>query len=344
MKAVVWKGVRNIQIEERAVPQPGPGQALVRMQTGGICGSDLKLYAHGVLGTHKPTRPFIMGHEGTGTIIGLGAGVNSLAEGQPVCIDPLAACGTCFFCRRGEENLCENLDFKGVTGDGIFSEFMIARADQLVPLPERFDPRLATLIEPLSIAVQASRVMRFDPEAGILLIGAGTIGLLVLEVLRLSGCRHVLAVDIEDFALRRAEQLGTPATVNSRTQDLRQAVRETFGPRGPDVVIEASGSSDAQAQAFEFVRPGGSLVMIGISPEPIIGINVNRLVRSNLRVYGTVRATPDSFATAVRLVTGGEVTAGYLVSRVFPLDQAGEAFECVLDKNNQVTKCVLAME
>jgi L-iditol 2-dehydrogenase len=343
MKAIVWHGIRDIGIEETPQPEVGPGQVLVKMQSLGICGSDLKLYAYGVLGTLKPTRPFIMGHEGTGNILQIGENVQGVYPGDPICINPQAACQTCFYCKRGEQNLCEQLDFKSVTGDGIFSEVVRIRADQIIPLPVGFDMQLATLIEPLSVAVQSSRVTDLDPGDGILLFGAGTIGLLTLAVLRYLGLTRILVVDIQDFALNLAERIGALAVVNPKTQDLDQAIRQVFGQRGPDIVIESAGSSASQTQAFELARPGGRLVMIGISPEQTAPINVNRLVRSNLRVFGTVRTSGDTFATAGHLLTTGKVDLSYLVSRVFPFDNAIEAFEYVLDKNNQATKCLLSL-
>lgn len=341
MKAIIWHGVREISIEESPQPEVGPGQVLVKMQSLGICGSDLKLYSYGVLGTLKPTRPFIMGHEGTGNIIQIGENVQGLSVGDPICINPQAACQTCFYCKRGEQNLCEQLDFKSVTGDGIFSEVVRIRADQIYPLPVGFDMQLATLIEPLSVGVQASRVTNIDPDEGVLLFGAGTIGLVTLAVLKYLGLNRVLVVDIQDFALRLAERMGALAVVNSKTQDLDQAIQQIFGPRGPDIVIESAGISATQARAFELARPGGRLIMIGISPDQATSINVNRLVRSNLRVFGTVRTSGDTFATAAHLLTTGKVDLSCLVSRVFPFDHAKEAFEYVLEKNNRATKCLL---
>jgi len=344
MKAIVWHGMRDIGIEEAPQPEAGAGQVLVKMHSLGICGSDLKLFVYGVLGTLKPVRPFIMGHEGTGYILQLGEGVQGLSVGDPICINPQAACQACFYCQRGEQNLCDQLDFKSVTGDGVFSEVVRIRADQAIPLPSNFDMQLATLIEPLSVAVQASRATQIHPDDGVLLIGAGTIGLLTLAVLRHLGVSRVLVVDIQDYSLRIAERMGAQAVVNSKTQDLDQAIRQVLGPRGPDIVIESAGSSVTQAQAFELARPGGRLVMIGISPEQTAPINVNRLVRSNLRVFGTVRTSGDAFASAAYLLTSGQIDVSCLVSRVFPFDNAEEAYEYVINKNNQATKCLLTFE
>ena len=343
MRALVWHQKREISIEEVPQPEARPGEMLVRMQSLGICGSDLKIYAYGVLGTLKPTRPFVMGHEGTGHILQVGAGVDGFSAGDPICINPQAACQKCFYCQRGEQNLCEHLDFKSVTGDGVFSEVVRIRAEQAIRLPINFDLQTATMIEPLSVAVQASRAAQFHPEDSVVLIGAGTIGLLTLAVLRNQGVKRILVVDVQDYALKLAEQMGAAAVANPKTQDFDRFMGPFFGTRGPDFVVESAGSSATQSQAFELARPGGTLIMIGISPDQSAPINVNRLVRSNLRVYGSVRTSGDTFATAARLLIGGQIDPRRLINRVFPFDRANEAFDYVLDKQNQATKCLLTV-
>ena len=342
MKALVWHQKHDIGIEELPQPEAGPGEMLVKMESLGICGSDLKLYAYGVLGTLKPAHPFVMGHEGTGHILQLGEGVEGFSAGDPICINPQSACQKCFYCQRGEQNLCEQLDFKSVTGDGVFSEVVRIRAEQAIRLPANFDLQIATMIEPLSVAVQASRQVQFHPEDAVLLIGAGTIGLMTLAVLRHLGVNRILVVDVQEFALQLAGQIGAAAVANPKTQDLDRAVQQFFGRRGPDIVVESAGSSATQSQVFELARPGGTLIMIGISPDQTAPVNVNRLVRSNLRVYGTVRTSGDTFETAARLLISGQIDPRRLVSRIFPFDLASKAFDYVLDKQNQATKCLLA--
>jgi L-iditol 2-dehydrogenase len=343
LKALVWRQKHEIGIEEVPQQEVGPGEMLVKMESLGICGSDLKLYAYGVLGTLKPARPFVMGHEGTGHIIQVGDGVEGFSTGDPICINPQYACQNCFYCRRGEQNLCEHLDFKSVTGDGVFSEVVRIKTEQAIRLPANFDLQLATMIEPLSVAVQASRQVQFHPDDTVLLIGAGTIGLLTLAVLRQLSVKRILVVDVQEYALQLAEKLGASGVANPKNQDLSRVMQQFFGVRGPDIVVEAAGSSATQSQAFDLARPGGALILIGISPDQSTPVNVNRLVRSNLRVYGTVRTSGDTFATAASLLIHGHIDPRPLISRIFPFDSAREAFEYVLDKQNQATKCLLAL-
>jgi threonine dehydrogenase-like Zn-dependent dehydrogenase len=345
MKTLVWHNALDVRLEERPVPQPGPGEVLVRIKALGICGSDLKLYKYGVLGTLQPTHPFIMGHEGAGVIEQLGSNVEGLAVGDPVIINPQAACGDCFYCRKGEQNLCEHLNFKSVTTDGVFSEFVLVRADQAIHLPPGFDFGLATTIEPVSVALQGLRSTKITSADSVLIFGAGSIGLAVLSILGCMGVSRIALVDPQDFALERARQLGAASlTINPQKEDLAGKISEFFGSRGPDVVVDAAGSSAAQSIAFETARPGGTIILIGITADAHTEVNVNRLVRSNLRVYGSVRTSGDTFQTAARLVTSGQVDTRAWVSQIFPFEQAPQAFAYTIDPNHQVTKCLLKFQ
>ena len=343
MKAVVWYGARNVRLEEKRKPEAGPGKILVRMEAVGICGSDLKLFEYGVLGTFKPQNPFIMGHEGTGIVVETGAGVSGISTGDRVVINPQAACGDCFYCRQGAQNLCENLDFKSVTGDGVFSEYVVLRADQAIKLADHISFETGTAIEPLSVAVQAYRQVAMNKDDQVIVYGAGTIGLMVLAVLQEMGIKNIVVIDQLSFALEKAGRLGASAVINPKEKDIFQEIKILFSKHGPDVVFETAGSSFTQSQTFEIVRPGGTAVMVGITPDAVASANINRIVRSNLRVNGTVRTSGDSFVEAARLVNTGRIDPRTILDRVFPFEDAENAFKSVEDKNNCITKCVLRM-
>ncbi|HMD89704.1 MAG TPA: alcohol dehydrogenase catalytic domain-containing protein [Anaerolineaceae bacterium] len=341
MKTLVWHKAVDVRLEERPIPQPGPGELLIRIRALGICGSDLKLYKYGILGTLQPTHPFIMGHEGAGQVSEIGVNVEGFKLGDPVIINPQAACGDCFYCRKSEQNLCERLNFKSVTTDGVFSEFVLVRADQAIHLPNGFDFGLATTVEPVSVALQAIRSTKITASDSVLLFGAGSIGLAVLSILCSVGVSKVAMVDPQEYALERARKLGATITLNPQKDELARKISESFGTRGPDIVIEASGSSSAQSMVFEFARPGGVIILTGITAEATANVNVNRLVRSNLRVFGSVRTSGDTFQTAAQLVTSGRVDTRTWISQVFPFEQAPQAFAYTSDQSHQVTKCLL---
>ncbi len=341
MKALAWYGAMDIRLEERPLPRPDTGEALVRIKALGICGSDLKLYKYGILGTLQPTHPFVMGHEGAGQVVQVGDSVEGLKVGDPVIINPQAACGNCFYCQKGEQNLCEQLDFKSVTTDGVFSEFVLLRADQAIHLPSGFDFGLATTIEPVSVAVQALRSAKISPSDSVLVFGAGSIGLAILGVLGCMGISRIAVVDPLLFALERARRIGVALTIDPEKGDFAEKVSKFFGSRGPDLVVDAAGSSASQSIVFELVRPGGTIILIGITAEASANVNVNRLVRSNLRVFGSVRTSGDAFLTATQLVTSGQVDTRDWISRVFPFEKAPQAFAYTADPRNQVTKCLL---
>jgi L-iditol 2-dehydrogenase len=344
MKSLVWHGAGDVRTEERPVPSPAPDQVLVEMRAVGICGSDVTLYKSGVLGTLKPAEPFVVGHEGTGRVVDWGQDVQGLAVGDCVCINPQAACGSCASCQNGAQNLCQNLDFQSVTGDGVFSEFVAVRRDQAVPLPEMVNFVDGTVIEPLSVAVQAVRLASLHHRDRVVVLGAGTIGLLALQVALAKGVRQVAAVDLKPSSLVLAARLGAAITINNRDVDTAEALGRQWGGVGPSVVLETAGSPATQAQAIDLVRPGGTVVMVGINSASTVAVNVNRIVRGNLRVLGSVRTSGDAYVTAAHLVQNGQVDVASVVSQVFPFEDAEEAFRYKLDPANEAIKCVLTLQ
>jgi L-iditol 2-dehydrogenase len=344
MKAIVWQAAQKVKIEEQPQPQINPDQVLVKLDAVGICGSDVKLYKTGVLGTLKPSKPFIMGHEGAGTIAEIGSNVVGTKVGDDIMVNPQATCGQCYYCNRQQPNLCSALDFLSVTRDGLFSEYGAIRVDQAIPLAAHIEKPLATTIEPLSIAVQSVRQTEVAPSDSVVILGGGAIGLMILMVLQNKGVEKVIVVDILPHALERAAQLGAYATVNNLESDVLQAIPELLGGRQPDSVFEIAGSPVTQAQAIDLVRPGGTAVMTGISSDDKVGLNVNRIVRSNIQIHGTVRTSGDSFAAAANLINTDQIDTHSLISQIFPFEKGPEALAYTADRQNEVTKCVLSFE
>lgn len=345
MRALVWHGPGDVRLEERRRPTPNPDQVLVAMKAVGICGSDVSLYKTGTLGTLKPAEPFVMAHEGTGRVVELGERVQGVAVGDRVAVNPQLACGRCTYCRRGEENLCEDLSFNSVSGDGVLAETVAVHSDQAVGLPENVDHVTGTAIEPLSVAVQAVRRSGAGPGDDVLVLGAGTVGLLAIQVALSEDVGRVAAADVRPSALTLARELGAAEAIDCRARSVMEAVRESWnGGRGPDVVLETAGSPETQSAAVSLARPGGTVVLVGISAHPAVGLDVNRIVRSNLDVRGTVRTSGDAFLEAARLVEAGRVSLAPLISRVYRFEEAEEALRQKLDPEDTTIKCVVRFE
>jgi L-iditol 2-dehydrogenase len=211
-------------------------------------------------------------------------------------------------------------------------------------LADHIQKPLATTIEPLSIAIQSVRQAEIAPDHSVVILGAGAIGLMILMVLQNMGVEKVIVVDVLPYALERAVKLGVFAALNNLDTNILQAIPKLLENRQPDIVFEIAGSPVTQAQAIDLVRPGGTIVMTGISSDETVGLNVNRIVRSNIQVHGSVRTNGDAFTTAAKMIYKGQIDTSSLISRIFPFESGAQALAYTADRQNEVAKCVLSFE
>ena len=337
MPAAVWHGARDLRYTPHPRPEPGPGMVLIRNRRVGICGSDLHYHEHGYCAAFVPDRPFVLGHELAGEVAALGDGVTRVRVGERVTVNPARSCRECEDCRGGRPNLCRRTIMLGSAStrpptDGAMAEFVCVRADQCHALPAALDDGLGALIEPLAVALHAVR--RAGGVAGkrTLVVGGGTIGLLAALTARAYGAPVVAVTDVVASRRARALQLGADAALDPRAPDLAGATR-ALAEDGFDVVLEASGAPPALRQAFELVRPGGTLVQIGTLGTQDIPLPANLLMVREINYVGSMRYGPV-FDEAIRLVAAGRVELRPLISAVFPLSACAEAMAAAGDKES----------
>lgn len=310
------------QIRVGTVPDPSPGQEQIVVRVGacGICGTDL----HIADGEFPPTPyPIVPGHEFAGEVVAVGSGVEGISEGTRVAVDPSLFCGYCEFCRRGRGNLCLNWGAIGDTVDGAFAEYVTAPAANAYELPPDLSFREAALIEPVSCAVHG--IHRLAPRMGdsILIVGAGTMGLILLQLALSGGASRVAVADVNVRRLPLAEQLGATETDASV-----EALRESE-PLGFDCVIDATGHPRAIAAAFDAVGRGGKLLVFGVAPnEATVSLSPFRIYNDELTVLGSM-AVLHSFGPAIDLIVGGVVDASALLTHTFELPGFPDAIESV---------------
>lgn len=326
MRALCVHGPRDLRVEERPVPRPGPGEVLVSTTFGGICGSDLHYYRDGAVGEFKVLEPMVLGHEVVGRVEALGEGVDRPEPGTPVAVHPATPCGSCFQCQTGRENICPSATYLGSAArfphvQGGFAELVVVRAEQLRALPPGLDEADAVLAEPLAVALHAAG--RAGPVAGkkALVTGAGPIGLLVVAALHRAGASEVVATDVLEAPLARAARLGATSTVVAGRSD--GAVRDA------DVAVEASGSPTGLRVCMEAVRPGGTVVGLGIAGGPA-NLPAARLVTREIALIGSYRFGAE-FDQALAFLAGGFETKA-VVTHSFPLEDAQSAFELAGDR------------
>jgi L-iditol 2-dehydrogenase len=324
----------EIELREVEAPTPGPGEALLRIQRIGVCGSDVHVYH----GKHPFTSyPVVQGHELSATVEAAGEGVKGLAPGTKVTSMPQITCGECAPCRRDDYHICDNLKVQGFQAPGCAQELWVTPADKIVPLPGAFTFEQGALVEPVAVAVHAAS--RADDLTGrrVAVLGAGPIGNLVAQVARCEGATQVLITDLSDYRLGIAEKCGLDAISNAREEALAQAAERVFGKDGFDVAFECAGAEPAVSAAVEAIQKGGTIVIVGVFGEKP-GIDLGLLQDRELNIRGTLMYKARDYERAVELIASGGIATGPLVSKHFPLDDYLAAYHFIEAQGDRIMK------
>ncbi len=319
MRAVVQHGPRDLRVEEIPLPRPGPGDVLVRVRANGLCGSDLHFWKHATYGPGV-----VLGHEVAGEIAAVGEDVAGLRPGDTGAVHTGRPCGRCDRCRDGLAYYCKDgLALGTGRGNGGLAEYVCAPADLFLPAPPGLDLAVAAFAEPLANGLRALERPEAARARSALVIGAGPIGLVCLAAAKRAGVAHVVA--IEGRARRRAAALalGADEVVHPTGEDVAAAVRRAFG-HGPELVIEAVGLPETIDQALRFVRPRGTVLVMGVCLEPV-PLRPMRLMLKELSLCSSLGCERPEHRRAVDLLARGEVDARGLVTRRVPLEETADA-------------------
>lgn len=346
MKALLLSEYKHLQFTDQPTPTPGPGEVLVEVAACGICGSDVHGY-DGSSGRRIP--PIVMGHEAAGTISALGSGVTRFSAGDRVTFDSTVYCGRCEFCARGEANLCEDRQVVGVScGEyrraGAFAEYVTVPEHILYKLPEGLSFPEAAMLEAVAVALHAvglSEISAMEIKAGgaALVIGAGMIGLLVLQAAKAAGCSRVILADVDETRLRLGSDLGADEALNSAQVDLPKEVARLTHGRGADVVFEAVGRGETVASAIECVRKGGTVVLVG-NLAAQVEIPLQKVVTRQIRLQGSC-ASAGEYPEAMALIASGRIKVQPLISAVAPLIDGPGWFARLYAREPNLMKVVL---
>src|SRR5436309_7167726 len=312
-------GPGDFRVESSTRPEVRGDEVLVRVTVAGLCGTDYRIWS----GDRPVAYPRVMGHEFVGRVETIGAGVTRVAPGGHVAVEPNYSCGTCPLCREGNKNLCLARTAVGIDVDGGFAELVRIPARCCWPATASAEPDALLLTEPLAVGGRA--VDRGAPQRGetAAIVGAGTLGLLALQVLRARGTR-VLVVSRSRRRFALAGELGAEATHATSDGALGDIGRRFSGREGVDLVVETAGSAEAVTHALELVRPGGRVVLTGLPHEPT-PVPFFSVVRREITITGSM-IYQDEFPEALRLVDSGAVRTAPLITHRFSLDRIGEAF------------------
>ncbi|MFB3904996.1 MAG: zinc-binding dehydrogenase [Acidobacteriota bacterium] len=347
MWAARLHGPRDIRIEKVAAPPaPGRGQALVKVEATGICGSDLHTYLDARIGDIQLQSPLVLGHEFAGAVVAAGADARDgtddpLETGQRVAVDPATPCHRCDLCEKGHPNLCRRLHFCGLwPDDGSLREYILTPARTCIPLPAGLTFEEGALLEPLGVAIHAVSLAHLGVEQSVAVLGAGPIGLLILKVALLSGAHPIIVTDRFAWRLDRARRFGADHVVHIEEKNPVEAVMDLTRGRGVDVVFEAAWGGAAAEAAIEIAGLGGRIVMVGIPAESKLQLPAAPARRKGLTVRFS-RRMKHTYSRAIPLVTSGRVRVGDLISHRFPLTEADKAFALNAAYEDGVVKVVV---
>ena len=341
MKALVLKEYMRFSYEDAPEPALERDRVIVRVKACGICGSDV----HGMDGsTGRRIPPIIMGHEAAGVIADAGPDATDFKVGERVTFDSTVYCGACFYCRQGQINLCDNRRVLGVScaeyrWHGAFAEFVAVPRRVLYRLPAGISFEQAAMVEPCSIAFHAVARAKVKLGDTAVVVGSGMIGLLVIQALRASGCRLVIAVDVDGNKLELAARLGADVVVNSARTDAGAGVREQTADRGADLAFEAVGITDSVVTAVACLRKGGTLALVG-NISPAVEFPQQAVVTRELSVQGCC-ASQGEYPACLDLIARGVIDVDALRSASAPLSEGASWFQRLYEREPGLMKVIL---
>lgn len=336
MKQQVMVAPKQIEFREVPVPELQAGQVLVKIKKIGVCGSDIHVYH----GTHPFTSyPITQGHEVSGQIVKVGEGVAQLKEGQKVIIEPQVFCGTCYPCRHGKYNLCEELKVMGFQTTGVASDYFAVDASKITVIPDDMTYNEGAMMEPLAVTVHA--VKRAGDVTGlkVAVLGAGPIGILLAQSAKAMGAAQVMITDIGDYRLELAKQCGADFVVNTAKRDFGEAMLECFGPDKADVIYDCAGNDITMGQAIKYARKGSQIILVAVYAG-MANVDLAVLNDHELDLNTSMMYRHEDFVDAIRYVNEKKIQLKPLMSKHFAFDDYLAAYQYI-DNNRETTMKVI---
>ena len=338
MKAMVYKGPEILSIEEIADVSVKDQEVKIRVKACGICGSDV----HGYLGkTGRRIAPMVMGHEFCGEVVELGSKATKLKKGDRVTVYPVDFCGECEMCRKGDVHLCLNKRAYGVLDvDGAFAEYINVPEKCCFPIADSVSYETASLMEPLAVAYRGIGNAGDLDGKNVLIVGAGTIGLLALACVKQKNVKKIIVSDLSDHRLEVALKMGADVAVNPGKEDFKQRIHDETDGRGVDIAVEAVGAEATVRQAMSALRLSGTAVWIG-NNQRMINIDMQEVVTHELSVHGSFLYGYDEFQKVAGLLNEGKIYVEPLISKTITLDEAPEYFDILANRPGNLIKVVV---
>ncbi|MHA2126543.1 MAG: zinc-dependent alcohol dehydrogenase [Promethearchaeota archaeon] len=339
MKGVVFEGKRKISIKENlSKPEVKPNEVLLKVKKVGICGSGVGSYDTG--GPFLPGK--IIGHEFSGEIVELGEKVKKLKSGNRVTVNPQLPCGECYFCIHNQENMCKLQNYSlGVTEDGAMRDYIAVKAEKVHNIPDNVSYENGATVEPLSIAVNAVQESGFKIGDNAAVIGAGPIGLMVIQVLKTSGVNKIYAIEPVESKQKKALELGADKVF--KPNSWKKIVRST-NKIGPDHVYDCVGLSSTIITSLSLIKKGGTITLIGMHSKSFEINNVLLLTTNNITIKGVYGYTQDIFKTSISLLEQGKVSGEIIVTNQIKVEEVPQMFEKLANPPHDELKVIVDFE
>lgn len=323
MKASRFLGNKTFAVTDLPTPHAGPGELVLRNQVCGVCGTDVHIY-HGEPGSADVNPPVVLGHEYSGEVVEVGEGVTGFAVGDHVTVDPNIYCGHCAYCQNGKKQLCPSMEAIGVTRDGGFAQYSRIPASQAFKLEPTVPWEAAAMAEPLACCLHGIDLAGIQVGDKVCVVGAGAIGLLMVQLAKLSGASQIVLSEPNEKRRQVGLQLGANAALDPTRPDAQEAFAQVLGG-GANVVIECVGNVPAVKSAFQFAGKGATVLLFSVPKvDATFDLPLFDVYKKELTIKGSF-VNPDTHARAVALINSGKVDFGPIITHRFPLDQLPEA-------------------
>lgn len=340
-RAAFMTGLDHMEIREIPMPSPKANEVLIKLEYVGICGSDVHYFHDGRCGDYAVEGDFILGHECAGTVVEVGEEVKSLKVGDRVALEPGITCGQCEFCKSGKYNLCPDVQFLATPPvQGCYENYIAFPENMAFKLPKNITTKEGALIEPLSVGMHAANQGHVKLGDSVIILGAGCIGLVTLLACKAYGATDITVVDVVPKRLEYAMKLGATRIIDARNVDVITEVEKLTSGEGIDKVFETAGSTVTISQTPYLVKRGGSIILVGISPQEIIEFNFAKIMAKEARIESVFRYR-NIYPQAIAAVSKGIIDVSGIITHEFDFDDIQEAFHCAIHNKNDVVKAVI---
>ncbi|MHB8062007.1 MAG: NAD(P)-dependent alcohol dehydrogenase [Ruminiclostridium sp.] len=340
-RAAYMTGINKMEIRDIEIPKLKEKDVLIKVEYVGICGSDVHYLEHGKIGDFVVNGDFILGHECAGTVVEIGTGVENLKVGDRVALEPGQTCGQCEFCKSGRYNLCRAVEFLATPPyHGCLMNYIAFPENMAFKLPDNISTKEGALVEPLAVGLHAANQGNVKLGDSVVILGAGTIGLVTLLACKANGAADITVVDVIPKRLEFAKKLGATTVINAAESDVFAEIDKLTNKNGVDVVIETAGSARTISQTPYLIKNGGCVVLVGLAPQDIIEYNFAKIMAKEAQIKSVFRYR-NIYPQAIKAISKGLIDISGIVTHEFNFEDTAKAFDYAINNKQDVVKAVI---